>query len=280
MALAQYADNYESLLAVGYAAGSGTIRLSEGTGAVLADKLRYTVSSTHPIRFTVVDKLARLTGITPETNTCVFKATSLTGDTLTGVVADTGWTDTDFLAGDGVWIWWTVEAVNELQDAISAAGGTAFPIGGDVIGGTAGRFLVVDTGPVLAELTPAQAITALGAKSPVRFSFGGTDSPATGTDLCPWLDVPYATTVTKFCLSVKTPPTGNFTVTVKRSADGGSTFPDTVATVSVGAGLHLASTTSITTPSLAAGNYLRLDISAVNGAADWSARLTGLTLNQ
>jgi hypothetical protein len=61
---------------------------------------------------------------------------------------------------------------------------------------------------------------------------------------------------------------------VKRSADSGSTFPDTIATVTVGSGAKLATTTTITNAALAAGNYLRLDVTAVNAAANWTARIT------
>ena len=103
------------------------------------------------------------------------------------------------------------------------------------------------------------------------FTFGGTGTPTTGTDKTPYLRVTSAQVSASLSLVTKVAPTGNFTVSVLRSANNGSTFPDTIATVTVSSGNKVASTTA--TLALAIGDILRLDISAVNGATDWTAQL-------
>ena len=107
--------------------------------------------------------------------------------------------------------------------------------------------------------------------NPEMFTFGGTGTPTTGTAMTPYLRVTNSTTSVSLSLVTKTAPTGNFTVSVLRSANNGTTFPDTVGTVTVTSGNKVASVS--TTTALAVGDLLRLDISAVNGAADWTAQL-------
>jgi hypothetical protein len=113
-----------------------------------------------------------------------------------------------------------------------------------------------------------------GSTGPGAYTFSGTGTPTIANDVCPWLYVGTAATVARLTLSCLTAPSGNFTVVVKRSANSGSTFADTIATVTVGSGAKLATTTTIAIPALAAGDYLRLDITAVNAAANWTARIT------
>ena len=103
------------------------------------------------------------------------------------------------------------------------------------------------------------------------FTFGGTGTPTTGTDKTPYLRVTSAQVSASLSLVTKVAPTGNFTVSVLRSANNGSTFPDTIATVTVSSGNKVASIAA--TLALAVGDILRLDISAVNGATDWTAQL-------
>lgn len=117
-------------------------------------------------------------------------------------------------------------------------------------------------------------------KLPLPFSFGGTGTPGVANDVTPWLYVPYAGTAIRLTLSCKTAPTGNFTVVIRRSADGGATFPDTIATATVSSGNKIATTTTMTNSALAAGDHLRCDVTAVNGAADFTARLGTLSRNQ
>jgi hypothetical protein len=107
--------------------------------------------------------------------------------------------------------------------------------------------------------------------APEIFTFGGTGTPSTGNDLSPYLRVFRALTCSAASLVTKTPPTGNFTVTILRSANNGTTFPDTVATITVSSGNRVGTATP--TVQLAVGDLLRIDISSVNGAADWTCQL-------
>jgi hypothetical protein len=81
-----------------------------------------------------------------------------------------------------------------------------------------------------------------------------------------------ATTCVNASLVAKTAPSGgSFVVAILRSADNGATFPTTVATITVTTGNRVG--TATTTTALSAGDLLRLDITSVNGAADWTAQL-------
>ena len=93
--------------------------------------------------------------------------------------------------------------------------------------------------------------------------------------------MPFAATAVRLDLTCGTAPSGgSFTVAVVVSTNGGVSFGTTVATLSVTTGTNAATTTTITTPALAAGSYLGLNITAVNGAANWTARLSTLSQNQ
>ena len=107
--------------------------------------------------------------------------------------------------------------------------------------------------------------------APEIFTFGGTGTPTAGSDLSPYLRVFRALTCSAASLVTKTPPTGNFTATILRSANNGTTFPDTVATITVSSGNRVGTATP--TVQLAVGDLLRIDISSVNGAADWTCQL-------
>jgi hypothetical protein len=117
-------------------------------------------------------------------------------------------------------------------------------------------------------------------KLPLPFTFGGTGVPTVANDVTPWLYVGLAATATRLTLTCKTAPAGSFQVTIKRSSDGGSTFPDTIATVTVSSGNRSATTTTFTNAALAAGDLLRCDVISVNGADTWTARLSTLSRNQ
>jgi hypothetical protein len=107
--------------------------------------------------------------------------------------------------------------------------------------------------------------------APEIFTFGGTGTPTAGSDLSPYLRVFRALTCSAASLVTKTPPTGNFTATILRSANNGTSFPDTVATITVSSGNRVGTATP--TVQLAVGDLLRIDISSVNGAADWTCQL-------
>jgi hypothetical protein len=104
------------------------------------------------------------------------------------------------------------------------------------------------------------------------FTFGGTSTPTTGTAVTPYVRVMASTTCVNASLVAKTAPSGgSFVVAILRSADNGATFPTTVATITVTTGNRVG--TVSTTTALSAGDLLRLDITSVNGAADWTAQL-------
>ena len=110
------------------------------------------------------------------------------------------------------------------------------------------------------------------AVEPVTYTFGGTGTPTTGTALTPYLRVMAAGTCSTASLVVKTVPSGgSFVASILRSSNGGSTFPDTVTTLTLTTGNRVVTTTPTT--ALAAGDLLRLDISSVNAAADWNVQL-------
>lgn len=104
------------------------------------------------------------------------------------------------------------------------------------------------------------------------FTFGGTGTPSTGTDMTPWIRIMASTTCVNASLVAKTAPAGgSFVVSILRSSDGGATFPTTVVTLTLTTGNKVV--TANTTTSLSAGDLLRLDITSVNAAANWSAQL-------
>lgn len=171
--------------------------------------------------------------------------------------------------------------VTNLTTDLAAKAPLASPsFTGTVTIGTLTGLLKAATGAVSTATEGTDYLSGASNKLPLPFSFGGSGTPSVANDVCPWLYVPYAATANRLTLTCLTAPTGNFTVTVKRSADGGSTFPDTIATVTVGSGAREATTTTMTNAALAAGDLLRCDITAVNGAATWTARLGALSRNQ
>ena len=107
---------------------------------------------------------------------------------------------------------------------------------------------------------------------PVTYTFGGTGTPATGTALTPYLRAMVAGTSVSASLVAKTVPSGgSFVVSILRSSNGGTTFPDTITTLTLTTGNRVVTTTPTT--ALAVGDLLRLDISSVNGASDWTVQL-------
>ena len=110
-----------------------------------------------------------------------------------------------------------------------------------------------------------------GGAAPV-FTFGGTGTPIAGTDVTPWIMVRSAATNSLLALTVKTPPTDIFSVTIKKSSDSGVTFATTIGTVIIVAGAGYTTTTSVS-GSLSIGDLLSCDINSVSGAADWNCQL-------
>jgi hypothetical protein len=104
------------------------------------------------------------------------------------------------------------------------------------------------------------------------FTFGGTGTPTIGTAVTPYLRVMSAVTSVTASLVAKTAPSGgSFVVEIKRSTDTGATFPDSITIITATTGNRVS--TGVATAALSVGDLLRLDITSVNGAADWTAQL-------
>jgi hypothetical protein len=104
------------------------------------------------------------------------------------------------------------------------------------------------------------------------YTFGGTSTPTIGNAKTPYLRVMTNMVCTNASLVAKTAPFGgNFEVSVLKSSNNGDSFPDTVATVAILEGNHVGTTSANT--ALSTGDLLRIDITSVNGAADWTCQL-------
>lgn len=105
------------------------------------------------------------------------------------------------------------------------------------------------------------------------FTFGGTGTPTTG-NVAPYLYVDKAQNCVSLTLLCKTAPSGgSFAISILKSTNNGSTFPTTVGSVTITTANTFATTTTFTTSTLSAGDFLRIDITSVNGAADWTCQL-------
>ena len=108
------------------------------------------------------------------------------------------------------------------------------------------------------------------------YTFGGTGTPTSGTAKTPYLRVMTNMTCISSSLVAKTVPLGgNFVVSILRSNNNGASFTDTITNVTVldGNRVGIASPTA----ALNTGDLLRLDITSVNGAADWTCQLFATT---
>lgn len=108
------------------------------------------------------------------------------------------------------------------------------------------------------------------------YTFGGTGTPTVANDVAPWIRINENCLAISGSLTSKTAPTANFRMTIKKSADSGSTFPTEVVTVTVSSGSYVGLAPSGV--SLSAGDLLRLDILSVNGGADWNCQLNAKTI--
>lgn len=135
------------------------------------------------------------------------------------------------------------------------------------------RTLTAGSGITITPAAGSFTIAATGGSSGTRtYTFGGTGTPTVGTDKAPWIRVMSAMTAVSASLVTKTAPSGgSFVVAILRSTDGGTSFPTTVTTFTLTTGNKVVTTTPTT--ALAIGDLLRVDITSVNGAADWNAEL-------
>jgi lysophospholipase L1-like esterase len=114
-------NNASSTLGADHTAGSGTLVLKAGDGAMFG-----TPTPTAPIRVTVARKSTLSGGnIVRTTVQTIFLCTGRTGDTLTGCTATENTSDQAFSRADPVAALITQGTIKELQDAITAI--TAVP---------------------------------------------------------------------------------------------------------------------------------------------------------
>lgn len=182
-------DNIVPTRALGanYTAGSGTMVMDSGFGSkissaitTLYNSLGYTVPTpvvgiNNPLRFTVIkaDAIEANGLITDTTKLTIFKATGISGDSLTGVVANGGTPDQNFSLGD-FWrcfptasdVLQVQNSIKATQDAVATAQSDITTLQGEVAsasvlrvgsgatpitGGSDGGVLLQGTGAVLAE---------------------------------------------------------------------------------------------------------------------------------
>jgi hypothetical protein len=112
----------------GYTAGSGTLPLATGYGAAILAEIAAegapAVSSTHPIRVSVIVAAHSNDSPIPATYRTIFRATGLSGDVLSGITAIEGTTDRNFVALDVVRLNLTAGSITEVQVAGNAAEAT------------------------------------------------------------------------------------------------------------------------------------------------------------
>ncbi len=125
MALSVIPDILQPIpLASAHASGATTFALESGAGATIAAalaKVGYpSVSATAPLRFQVLPWSSQ--GVVGETTPAVtYKATGVSGDTLTGCTAVDGTTDRNWAAGDVVLTPWSAGAAKEFRDLLAGA---------------------------------------------------------------------------------------------------------------------------------------------------------------
>lgn len=235
----------------------------------------------------LVSDLALKAPLASPTLTGVPTAPTATGSTNTTQVATTAFVQTAVGSGGAVTSVFSRSGVviatsgDYTVSQVTGAAPLASPgFTGTVTIGTLTGMVKAATGALSAATEGTDYLSGVSNKLPDRLAFTGTGTPTIATDVTAWNYVDLAATAFRLTLTCKTAPTGNFQVTIKRSGDSGSTFPDTIATVTVGSGTKLVTTTTIANASLAAGDVLRCDIISVNGAADWTAKLSILSRNQ
>lgn len=152
-------SDIQTQLQLAYVAGSGTMTLAQGYGAILAARLAAdgfpVVSAAAPLWFTMFAPTAINAYGQPLdfTKMAVFEATGLAGDVLSGVAVLSGWTDQAFPAGSVLVCALTGMHVALLNQAIQAlqAAGISLAIGAAITGATPGDALRVDAAGNLAQ---------------------------------------------------------------------------------------------------------------------------------
>jgi hypothetical protein len=120
-------NNASSVLAADHAAGSGTLVLRGGDGALFG--------STFPIRVTVASRATLAGGrIVPNSTRTIYQVTGRTADTLTGLTAIEGTTDRAYRANDPVAALVTAGTLQEVQAAVNANTAAIAPVLGGLSG--------------------------------------------------------------------------------------------------------------------------------------------------
>lgn len=253
------------------ATASGTLTLPAATD-ILATQTYVTSQG-----YLTANQTITLTGDVTGTGTGSFATTigaaRVTNSMLSGSIAASKLVGSDITIAES-------QVTNLTTDLASKAPLASPTFTGTVTVGTLSGMTKATTGALSTATEGTDYLSGASNKLPIPFSFSGTGIPTIANDVCPWHFVGFAATATHLVLSCRVSPSGDFQVTIKRSSDSGSTFPDTIGTVTVTSGGMMAVTTVFTNAILAAGDVLRIDINSVNGAANWTARLLILSRNQ
>lgn len=110
-----------STLGFDHTVGDLTVTLEKYTGSLIQRNItRFglaSISTTRPFLFMLSRNISKsMTG--PNSHYCLFKATGLSGDTLTGVSVMPGYQDQPFVAGDNFATYWTAESYEQIVQAL------------------------------------------------------------------------------------------------------------------------------------------------------------------
>jgi hypothetical protein len=191
-------DNLITSLGSAYTAGSGTMTLATGYGAIVSARLSAmgfpTISSTNPLRFTVVAASA-LNAYGQITNTnlvAVYTATGLSGDVLSGVAVDTGSIDQNFAAGSQWAVFVTARAIWSVDNAVNRLESGATLTNASTLQGfsvasttpTNGQYLIWNNSANQWQPTSVAgsgSVTSVGLTMPTGFSVSGSPVTTNGT---------------------------------------------------------------------------------------------------
>lgn len=98
----------------GYTAGSTVLNLTTGQGSLFPS-----LTSNQFYRLTVVQQAVAYSATANISNLTIYKATGLTGDQFTGILAIEGTTDRNYVSGDTVDVRVTAGSLSDVQSAIN-----------------------------------------------------------------------------------------------------------------------------------------------------------------
>ena len=115
----------------GYTSGSGSLSLVTGDGAKFP-----ALSGSQWYRVTVIQKALAYSSLATAANYTIFKATRISGDTLTEISVIEGSTDRNYVLGDVVEVRVTAGTVADMQSAINTLETTYAPLASPTFTGT------------------------------------------------------------------------------------------------------------------------------------------------